>query len=193
MCLTLIDDKKYQAEKDIVVYKQLRKIKTLDSSVKSGDKFIGKIQGNCDYLIECKGEIYIERDNIYFCTNNPNLNGQEPAYKLHNYDYYWIMDTNVMEVIINGKDCFTFGYETPYQNFKVKIGETYSSGLIKVEDEVHIGLHSFADLKDIEYSIYTTRIVAKCIIPKDSFYYKGKFGGVLSYASDKLTYVEIIE
>jgi hypothetical protein len=35
-------------------------------------------------------------------------------------------------------------------------------------------------------------IIAKCIIPKGSVYYRGKFDDYFSYASNQIKYVEII-
>ena len=55
-----------------------------------------------------------------------------------------------------------------------------------------MGLHSYASIRDTQYSILVNEVIAKCIIPKGASYYKGRFGGYTSYASDILTYVELI-
>lgn len=87
---------------------------------------------------------------------------------------------------------------TPYMHTEVKVGETYESKLTKVVDDEHElysvikkGIHSFKNLKDIgKYDTYD--VICECMIPKGAHYYKGKFGSCDSYASDKLTYVQLI-
>lgn len=86
---------------------------------------------------------------------------------------------------------------TPYCFFEVKIGETYTSELVILRGYVYEGLHSFKYLKGAreelkEWNRKYYRI-AKCIIPKGSSYYIGDFVNGISYASDKLTYIEIIK
>ena len=74
MCLTLISNKTKSkiAKEDIICYKRLEFLtKIIDkSSIKDGDEFTGVIN-----KIECSGKISIESGQIFFCTNNPNLNG----------------------------------------------------------------------------------------------------------------------
>ena len=63
-----------------------------------------------------------------------------------------------------------------------------------------MGLHSFELLDDCKNNAFIEKIyayksvVVKCIIPKGSKYYKGKFNNYFtvysSYASDKIKYVE---
>lgn len=96
-------------------------------------------------------------------------------------------------------------YSTYYQNSPVAIGNTYESKII-VETRVigghliNIALHSYKYLSSLRKTIkkygyvYDRIAIVKCIIPKGSTYYLGDFEGEgLSYASDKLTYVEILE
>ena len=109
--------------------------------------------------------------------------------------------------------CKLLGYKklfnTPYRNACVSMGETYTSeiefGILLTENidnksyegsawvgEIEKGLHSYGNFKhayqNANYS--ADRCVVKCVIPKGSTYYVGTFDSdVLSYASDKLTYV----
>ena len=193
MCLQLKSEKTrvQTAKNDIVVYKALRAqtkhtIERL-SEVKHGDSFTGIIKG-----IECEGKISIDEDGeIYFCTNNENLNRCSTIDRL-GYKYNWIMSGVVRKIIVNDKiirNTEIIGYQTIYQGFKVKMGETYTSDLEKISDYIEKGLHSFETMEDAKY---LSHVVAKCIIPKGSKYYKGTFLGDISYASDRLTYLKII-
>lgn len=99
---------------------------------------------------------------------------------------------------------------TPFQYSPVVIGETYESKLnVRLYSDLNLdndelpddlivgfvseGLHSFGEFKNA-YKQYKydkcERVVVKCIIPKGSQYYIGKFDEHLSYASEKLTYVK---
>ena len=193
MCLRLKSEKTriQTAKNDIVVYKALRAqtkhtIERL-SEVKHGDSFTGIIKG-----IECEGKISIDEDGeIYFCTNNENLNRCSTIDRL-GYKYNWIMSGVVRKIVVNDKiirNTEIIGYQTIYQGFKVKMGETYTSELEKIDDSIEKGLHSFETMEDAKY---LSHVVAKCIIPKGSKYYKGTFLGDISYASDRLTYLKII-
>jgi hypothetical protein len=91
-------------------------------------------------------------------------------------------------------------YLTCYMGSPVEIGKTYFSKLvINNEDATFIveceeGLHSFKTLKGLKKTakhIYLP-LPVKCIIPKGAHYYKGYFNGKSSYASDALTYIELI-
>ncbi len=109
------------------------------------------------------------------------------------YKYGWVLDRGVTSVIVNNDEkCKECDYITPYRETGVEIGETYKSSLVKNEDgEVDYGLHSFENLEDAKRDGGDTYV--KCIIPKGSQYYIGKFGCSISYASDTLKYLEIIE
>lgn len=86
-------------------------------------------------------------------------------------------------------------YRTPYRGTIVKMGETYESDLSRVCNDVDAGLHSFGKKKDAisDGRSECSDVVVKCIIPFGSRYYKGKFAGKVSFASDKLRYVGVIE
>lgn len=74
----------------------------------------------------------------------------------------------------------------------VKMGETYESKLIKeIGAFVNVGIHSFESLNSAKCDGKGKYV--KCIIPKGSHYYEGDFNDFVSYASDKLTYVELVE
>lgn len=175
-------------KKDIVVYKclisgSLFKI----SGVKHGNYFTGVING-----IDCKGRISIS-DGVYFCTNDMDLWGAETYDKL-GYKYSWKIDGAVKTITVNGKDKpikLVKANLTSYRNFEIKIGKTYTSDLEKEDDRIEKGLHSFKSLGVAKK--FSHNKIVKCIIPKGSTYYIGKFGNFISYASDKLTYVEIIK
>jgi hypothetical protein len=193
------------AKKDIAVYKMLKENKDFLIKVdklkelKHGDSFKGIINKT-----ECEGKVSInDNKEIYFCTNEEKLNGNRTSDRF-GYKYSWIKDTNLIsKIIVNDEIIFekiyiTVGYKTPYQETEIKIGETYISKLIKNNDRVEEGLHSFATLKDakaltIIVSCRYNYVIAKCVIPKGSRYYKGKFDTYTSYASDTLSYVEIIK
>jgi hypothetical protein len=192
MCLNVkIDSVVKTAKRDIVVYKRLKtdSYKTIEE-VKDGDLFTGKI-----YNRECSGKIHKTAiGEIYFCTNDDLLIGKVSPEKFE-YEYSWILTNSCTSVVVNGVELIgkvinVEFLETPFKNFKVIIGETYTSELIKDEaGNVHEGLHSFRSYKNLSNS----GIIAKCIIPKGSQYYEGKFGKKISYASNKLTYVEIVK
>ena len=109
-----------------------------------------------------------------------------------------IVFKHLYKQVINGVSY----YHTPYRNSPVIIGETYDSKLERLTgvNEVHHGLHSFESVIDcnkdgfLETKFDRISVVAKCIIPKGSRYYKGIFSScgckLTSYASDKLTYIE---
>lgn len=81
---------------------------------------------------------------------------------------------------------------TPFRNCVINIGEQKESYLLKEENEITIGLHSFKSYNLISDKDGHWGRVAKCIIPKGSKYYVGKFDGRISYASDKIKYIKIV-
>ena len=194
MCLRLKSEKTrvQTAKKDIVVYKALKySVRTTINDLhklKHGDSFTGIIKG-----IECEGKIsFDEYGDILFCTDNEILCGRFTDDRL-GYKYSWCFDSDVNKIIINGEIMYyteTNGYKTPYKKAIVEIGETYTSELEKTGDTIEKGLHTFKTMKDAKY---LSHIVTKCIIPKGSKYYKGMCGIDVSYASDCLTYVEIVK
>jgi len=86
-------------------------------------------------------------------------------------------------------------YITSYQKTPVEIGKTYKSKLDKPDDhgDIHMDLHSFADLADAKKEARNWReVLVKCVIPKGARYYLGDFEEYSSYASNQLQYIEII-
>ena len=188
MCLNLISNKIESkiAEEDIICYKRLEYLPIIKmSTIKDGDEFTGVIRN-----IQCSGKISIESDKIYFCTNHPGLRDADIQNK-HGYDNSWMFDSRVTSIIINNKEVVNFKMATLYRNFPIEIGKTYHSKLIKKDEYVNQGLHSYKNLDEAKNS--HAKIYAECIIPKGSEYYEGKFGVSNAYASDKLTYVKFIE
>ena len=186
MCLCLSSEKTKlsKATKDIVCYKRLNVREELDiTKYPDGTTFKGVIKG-----IKCEGRLTVEYGRSYFCTNDSALNGSNCDDK-KGYKYSWVFDDEVTE--ING-EAPVFVYKTIYQNFTVKIGETYTSSLERIDDTVHEGLHSYANIRDTRHTRIGDEVIAKCIIPKGASYYKGTFDGNTAYASDTLTYVELI-
>ena len=187
MCLELKSNKTESqiAKEDIICYKRLNYFPIIDkSNIKDGDEFTGVINE-----LECSGKISIESDKIFFCTNHSNLNGADSSNK-HGYVNSWILDSTVTSIIINNKEVIELKLMTPYRNFPIEIGKTYDSELIKKDEYVHEGLHSYKNLDHAKN--YYVKFYAECIIPKGSKYYEGKFVDNDAYASDKLTYVKII-
>lgn len=189
MCLELISNKTKSkiAKEDIICYKRLEYLPTIKmSTIKDGDEFTGVIRN-----IQCSGKISIESDKIYFCTNDPGLRDADIQNK-HGYDNSWRFDSRVTSIIINNKEVVNLKMVTLYRNFLIKVGKTYNSELIKRDNYIHQGLHSFKNLDDTK-KFSVVKICAECIIPKGSEYYEGKFGDWDAYASNKLTYVKIIK
>ena len=155
------------------------------SNIKDGDEYNGVINE-----FKCSGKISVESDKIYFCTNDQGLDGSDAKNK-HGYKYSWVFDNTVTSIIINNIEVITVKIVTPYRCFPIEIGKTYNSELIKKDEYVYEGLHSYKALDGAKK--YSTGIYVKCIIPKGSKYYEGKFVDKDVYASDKLTYVKIIE
>lgn len=187
MCLTVKKfSKKQTAKKDITVYKRVYDSNLFDNhKVNDGDEFTGVIMA-----VNCSGRIH-KNGGVWFCTNNPMLDGNKSPVKF-GFKYSWLLDDNVKSIIVNGEEINNKCYLTPYRNFPIEIGETYTSDLIKNEDnDVNYGLHSFEKIEDVKMDGYGTYV--KCIIPKGSKYYKGIFKRCNSYASDTLKYTEIVE
>lgn len=184
MCLENVSERKVATE-DMVVYKRL--LERIDWRKYHGKPFTGKI--DC-YSVE--GIIVVERNQAYFCTNNRMLNGFACSNK-QGYLYSWAFDNNVdvPSILIEGKEpVFSNMYVTPYQEFEVVLGERYTSELIKMDDKVDIGIHSFVNSKDARRD--GNGIVVKAIIPKHSEYYEGLFCSTRSIASDTIVYTDEI-
>ncbi len=201
MCLKINREDQVQiATEDIVCYKYLNStidILNLLQKIESGDEFEGVIQGG-----EVSGKIYICRkaETIYFCHDNELSDGLDSPNK-QGYEYSWKFDESVdtTKTTINGELLYNYMvYVTPYYYADVEMGMTYESELKREYNDdnrrvefarIEMGLHSFQQL---QVGFDDTRIKAKCIIPKGSEYYVGTFDGCVSYASNKLKYVEII-
>lgn len=98
-------------------------------------------------------------------------------------------------ILINDK------YVSPYLKCDMpSINELITTKLQK-PGKFHIkeGFHSFAYLEDAEFEVewlrnthnYNNICIAKCIIPKGSKYYTGKFDEDYSYCSDSIKLIEI--
>jgi hypothetical protein len=204
MCLKLKNEsvKPQIAENDIVVYKFLKDGEKLKPEF-HGKEFTGVIKS-----FTINGKISID-ETTFFCTNNNHIDGAKADDKL-GYKYSWSIDGSVKSIKVNGVEIIKDGCVldnakdsiilTPYRDVEIKIGETYKSKLIKNDSLVDEGIHSFKNLEDANYfaSLYGDIFVAKCIIPKGSEYYVGKYSSgydgyvSVSYASDTLKYVEIL-
>lgn len=86
---------------------------------------------------------------------------------------------------------------TPYRNEPISIGSTYTSEFTYNSDgNVESGLHSYKSLRGVKFdrlNYFDSSIIVRCCIPKGSRYYQGKFSNKQCYASDTLTYVELIK
>lgn len=87
---------------------------------------------------------------------------------------------------------------TPYRYITINIGETYKSDLFRRignKESIDFGLHSFKTLNDAiaDGMIEGSKVVVKCIIPRGSRYYVGKFFGKVSLASTRIKYLEIVK
>lgn len=186
MCLYLKEDSKLQiATKDIVCYKRIKivELKDLPHSQLQGKLFHGHING-----IKTQGIISIHEGDIYFCTNQSELNGISCPNK-YGYTYSWQKSLFGLKDIIIDDETIVLEYITPYRKFPVQLGKTYYSELIKDDYVVEIGLHSYASWADA-WSDGPGEVV-KCIIPKGSEYYEGDFSGFKSYASNCLQYLHL--
>ena len=104
--------------------------------------------------------------------------------------YKVVIDNNLKQ-----SNFFKKGILTLFMEQRITIGSTYKSRFSFDSDgDIERGLHSFANLKDANAMSknFSNRKVVKCLIPAGSGYYKGWFDGVVSYASNKLTYLEFV-
>jgi len=169
------------AENDIECFKYIMIDYYKNYKYCNGEHFTGNINN-----ITCEGKIRIEDNVIYFCTNDSRLRGNNCNNK-HGYEYSWQADRFVYHIAVNSKKEKNI-YRTVYRNFCVVIGKTYKSKLEKVGNKIEKGLHSYAEIPGKSFN----EKIVKCIIPKGSKYYTGTFNDKVSYASDKLKYIEII-
>lgn len=199
MCLDLLDTTRHIASKDIIVYKFVSCKNFINSNIKlknlNEKSFIGVING-----ISCEGVLSTnDYGTLYLYTNDSNLN-KSGFISDSKFKYSWKFDNFVSSIIVNNIELVNLdNYYTPYRNCVVEIGETYSSKLILEGTRkcafVDVGIHSFKFKDDAVYDAYsfdTAFKIIKCIIPKGSEYFIGTFYGIPSYASNTLTYLEII-
>jgi hypothetical protein len=143
---------------------------------------LGENKNNQTYLGEIVMCLIIqEKSKLTTCRND------KVVYKL------------LIHPTVSRNDC---EYVTTFKHMPINIGDTYISDLQKheekfarrIEYQIEKGLHSLETFKDIlGLQGHLGGFICKCIIPKGAHYYKGKFNVYNSYASDKLTYVEIIK
>ncbi len=189
MCLEKISEKRI-AEEDIIVYKVLVLNKVLRGPyVVSGN--------NCVAVISDKkvfGKISIDKDGkTFICHNHRNYKGGGEAENMFGFNYSWFVDGYVQSVEVNHVKVIITEFSTLYRRFPVEIEKTYESDLRIIDSSrIEEGLHSFKH-RPANYYKDSNTIFVKCIIPKGAIYYKGIFDGHISYASNKLTYLEIIE
>lgn len=187
MCLENVSER-FVALEDIPCYKRLKKSSRISlGEVKHGDSFEGIINE-----VAAVGKISIEESDIYFCTNTHR--GRTCKEKF-GFKHSWINDSYVEVITVNGKTIITPSFRTPYRFAPIEIGNTYESILEKPKSRaIEIGLHTFKFSGDAISDMDSPKeVIVRCIIPKGSTYYEGDFGGSISYASDKLQYVEIIK
>ena len=200
MCLFLENNQKARiAKEDIICYKRIRTITGYDKKY-HGLRYTGFIDvSDINGYLPIEGKISIDESNgiLYFCHNNKKCSGAFVKNKF-DYKYSWEHDMACHNITIENDldlkpDCI---YVTPYRDTIINIGETYKSKLRKfitpIGYTIEEGLHSFTRVEDAYND--GCGIIVKCIIPKGSKYYKGVFGyeSVPSYASDCITYVEIV-
>lgn len=194
MCLKLKKSSKaIIAKRDIVCYKVL----TTQLSELGCDKWINKpvtalLSNGCSL----RGTLVKDNNGYFIIHKNVQCDGHRGELQLKANQYSWWVDDSVFRITHNGELIGKYTFVTPYQGSVVTIGNTYSSNLVKDEyNYIGKGLHSFCKRKDALESKVLRKVVVKCIIPKGSTYYKGKFGFYEydSYASDKITYVKIIK
>ena len=112
-------------------------------------------------------------------------------------------DISCYKVILDNRDHkLTFyddeGLFTPFLKEQIEIGSTYTSEFsFTGAGNIEMALHSLINLDDCHTLIMRLLnsqhlIICSCLIPKGSRYYQGNFSGHDSYASDKLTYLEIL-
>jgi hypothetical protein len=186
MCLEKISEKRI-AEEDITVYKFLSMSKTLKGPyVVSGNDCVAIISGQ-----KVVGKISIDESGaIFICHNYEDFDGST-ADNLLGFRYSWMIDKDVTSVEVNHVELISKSLTTPFRYSPVEIGKTYESELEVCGDTIEKGLHSFKKVVRPYYK--DNAIFVKCIIPKGSKYYEGLFNDRISYASNKLTYLEIIE
>lgn len=196
MCLNyLTTSQPLVAKKDIVCYKQVIKINYPQGGpIAHGAECIAII--NVDGVKHTvKGKISVLWNGFSLChdygefTYNGTFSSSSDKF---GFRFVRPLNDQVESLIIDNVECIKTIYVTPYRWSPVKIGENYTSILSSpgTYGRINKGLHSYARKPRIADK---GCIIAKCIIPKGALYYRGKFGGMVSFASNSLTYLEIVE
>lgn len=179
------------AEEDIVCFKYLRYQSGLTGGHKNyhGKEFVGIVKD-----ISVSGKISVSSGLSFLCTDEDNLNGSNGCNKL-GYRYSWFIDHQVSSILVDGVELLIQGLRTPYYNAFIEMGKTYDSIINYDEncDEIEQALHSFKYEATAIDESSSNSVIVRCLIPKGSTYYVGIFDDCDSYASDRLTYVEIIK
>lgn len=202
MCLDQIKGP-FIAEEDVVCYKVLKQkdpnyipyIKEVLGENISGD-FTAKIKNK-----DCKGKIFKSFDGNYYLFQDV-VNGDKPNEfdNLHeNYQYSWWLDDNVFDLCINNIP-FSVDkkeFETIYFRQLIKPGMLCESNIdVRRDTLIEKALHSFITKENAKCELTRkNRILIKCIIPKGSTYYCGKYYATEddSYASNMLQYPDSFE
>jgi len=206
MCLDLKsrDEEPLKATEDIVVYKLLIERLKYFLNCKNISNLHGVAFKAKHYMGSYfEGVLSVAGMTIYLCNNT--FRGSNCPEKF-GFEYSWVLDQQITSLVVNDVELLksTSSLLTPYMDFKVTIGNTVKSDIVKEYDTVGEGLHSFEfledakklyllDFKELNGREDSIMVFVECIIPKDSMYYKGYFDDYPSYASDQLTYVKIVE
>ena len=190
MCLRNASELK-TAKKDFVVFKVLKVICTPkqpeDEWVKyHGKSFTGVIAG-----ITCEGKIYADGENVWFCTDDWNLDGSNSPDRL-GYDYSYIMDSTIISIKVDDEELMEISrYQTPYRQSDIIPSSTVQSALVMTTyNRIGEGIHAYMSREGAEHDAggKLDMIIVECTIPKGAEYYEGEFNHVASIAADTLIY-----
>lgn len=177
MCLTVNYFKSHVARKDIVCYKNVLLCPHVT------EEYLGK-----DVVISFFGrsdKVVAKVDNVSYNVARLHVIGEHTMY---NNSYY--IDRIWCDGVEIEKKFFT-----PFRYHQIEIGTTYESELDyrSARGSVEMGLHSYKSKGPAKSNVNKSNVfTVKCVIPKGSTYYTGHFGHHRSYASNKLTYVELL-
>ena len=194
MCLSyLTTSQPLVAKKDIVCYKQVvKRNHPQGGPIAHGAECVAIINVNW-VKHTVKGKISVLWDGFSLCHDYDKFtsNGAFSSDKF-GFRFARLLNDQVESLIIDNVECIKTIYVTQYRWSPVKIGENYTSILSSPDTYGRIsrGLHSYARKPRIADK---GCIIAKCIIPKGSKYYKGTFRGRVSYASDTIRYVRLLD
>lgn len=184
MCLKITKDTKLLiAEEDIVCYKVLEKVEKIEFVYlenTSKDPFAMIVDDEIYFLSIFENWTYSRKKNIV------ELLRSNPIFHIE---------------LQSGK------YLTPHKHDIVEIGVTYNScittqarkffytNLDKLDLSISEAIHSYVNLGDCRRAAaFSEKLcVVKCIIPKNSAFYVGKYGESDGYASSSIKYVEVLK